>query len=354
MESPVTAVRRHFAPAGTYLDTATYGLAPRAASAAVQALEEDRRTGRMTPRAIDEDVRRSRVAFARLLGVGARDVALGPQASVFVALVAATLGAGAEVLVADGDFTSLLFPFAVAADRGVRVRSAPLHRLAEHVTRATTLVAVSAVQSRDGALADLDAILDAAATHGARVLVDATQAAGWLRMPTDRIDLLVAGGYKWLLAPRGTCFLTGRREALAELAPLWAGWWAAEDPWDAIYGLPLRLAPDARRFDVSPAWAAWIGQAPALELLADLGVDAVGAHDVGLANRFERGIGREPGASAIVSLDADDGALARLDAAGVVASRRAGRLRLSFHVHNDEADVDRALDALRPATARAQ
>jgi selenocysteine lyase/cysteine desulfurase len=52
------------------------------------------------------------------------------------------------------------------------------------------------------------------------------------------------------------------------------------------------------------------------------------------------------GDSAIVVVDVPDGTAARLAAAGVAASVRAGRLRLSCHLHNDEADVDRALEAL--------
>jgi selenocysteine lyase/cysteine desulfurase len=50
-----------------------------------------------------------------------------------------------------------------------------------------------------------------------------------------------------------------------------------------------------------------------------------------------------------VSFAAPDGAAERLAAAGVVGAVRDGRLRLSCHLHNDEADVDRALEALVPA-----
>ena len=52
-------------------------------------------------------------------------------------------------------------------------------------------------------------------------------------------------------------------------------------------------------------------------------------------------------ASAIVTWADPDGCdLARLTAAGITASGRAGRARVAFHVFNDEADVDLALAAL--------
>ena len=41
------------------------------------------------------------------------------------------------------------------------------------------------------------------------------------------------------------------------LTPHAAGWYAGEDIWGSIYGLPLRLASTARRFDASPAWMNW-------------------------------------------------------------------------------------------------
>lgn len=128
-----------------------------------------------------------------------------------------------------------------------------------------------------------------------------------------------------------------------------AGWYAGDDPWASIYGGPLRLAADARRFDVSPVWPAWLGQRLALDLLLGTGIEAIHHHDVALADRLRAGLGLPPGPSAIVSFAAPDGAAERLAAAGVVGAVRDGRLRLSCHLHNDEADVDRALEALVPA-----
>jgi selenocysteine lyase/cysteine desulfurase len=78
--------------------------------------------------------------------------------SVFAGLIAANLPDGSGVLTATGDFTSILFPFYARAGRGIRGREVPLDRIAECVTSRTTLVAVSAVQSANGRVADLDAL----------------------------------------------------------------------------------------------------------------------------------------------------------------------------------------------------
>ena len=77
--------------------------------------------------------------------------------------------------------------------------------------------------------------------------------------------------------------------------PHGAGWYAGADRWDSIYGTPLRLAGDARRFDISPAWHSWVGQAESLDLLSSIDPAALQAHCVGLANRFRRAAGLPPG-----------------------------------------------------------
>ena len=342
----VAEARRLFSPEGAYLNTASYGLPPLAAWEALEVAQDEWRHGRTGFDGWDLSVDASRAAWARLHGVEPADVAIGPQVSPFVGVVAASLPAGAQVLAAEEDFTSLLFPFLAQESRGVRVKLRPLEQLAESADARTDLIAFSAVQSSDGRLADLDALAAAAAHHGARTFVDATQACGWLPLDASRFDFVACAGYKWLLGPRGTAFLYAAPEARERLLPQLAGWYAADPPMANLYGGPLRLAASAKALDISPAWMSWVGQAPALELIERVGIDAIHGHDLGLATRFRAGLGLEPGDSAIVSVDLRDDASERLAAAGVMVAGRGGRVRFSFHLSTSEADVDRALNAL--------
>jgi selenocysteine lyase/cysteine desulfurase len=271
---------------------------------------------------------------------------VGSQVSVFAGLIAAALPAGSEVLTAAGEFTSIVFPFLAQARRGVRVREVPLEHLADAVSPRTALVAVSAVQSGDGRLADLDTLTEACAVTGTRILLDTTQAVGWLPVDARRFAYTTGGGYKWLLAPRGTCFFTVQPDLANELIPHAAGWYAGGERWDSLYGGPLRLSDDARRFDVSPVWHSWVGQAPALDLLTAIGPAVLHTHALGLANRFRTAVGLPPGDSAIVSVATDPSTSPRLERAGVIGSVRDGRVRLAFHVNNTTIDADRAADAL--------
>jgi selenocysteine lyase/cysteine desulfurase len=127
--------------------------------------------------------------------------------------------------------------------------------------------------------------------------------------------------------------------------PYAAGWYAGEDVHGSYYGGPLRLAKSARRFDISPSWQVYTGTAPALEVIEEIGVASINAHNVRLANRFRSGLGLPPGDSAIVAVDVP-GAEERLARAGIRAAVRAGRARASFHIYTTDADVDAALTAL--------
>jgi selenocysteine lyase/cysteine desulfurase len=333
--------RTLWAPAGPYLNTASYGLPPEPAWDELQAALEDWRHGRTSWEHWGESTERARAAFAQLVDTEVEYVATGATVSQLVSLVAATLPPGARVVVPEGDFTSLVFPLAVQAE----VTTVPLAGLAEAIDEETRLVGLSAVQSSSGEVADLDGVAAAAHERGALLLVDATQACGWLPLKADQADFLVAAAYKWLMSPRGTAFLAVRPELLESIRPLAANWWSAEDPYGTYYGLPLRLAAGARRLDISPAWFSWVGAAPTLELINRIGVRAIHDHDIALANRFREGLGLPLGDSAIVSVS-HPGAEDRFAQKGIQAAVRAGSLRASFHLYNTEGDVDAALEAL--------
>jgi hypothetical protein len=86
------------------------------------------------------------------------------------------------VLVAKGDFTSLTWPLAAQAAHGVVVTEADLTELAD--------------PAADGALADLESLAAATAGIRTRVLIDVTQAAGWLLLSLDWADAVVGASYK--------------------------------------------------------------------------------------------------------------------------------------------------------------
>lgn len=332
-------------PRPGWLNTASYGLPPRPAWEALQAVLADWRVGATSWEPWDGSTTRARESFARLVGADAADVFVGSTVSAAVAPIAAALPDGAKVLVDDVEFTSNVYPWQVHADRGVEVVSAVTEDLVQAIQPGVDLVAVSAVQSSTGAVLDLAAVVAASKEVGALLVIDASQAAGWLPLDVSGVDALVAHSYKWLMSPRGATFGYLSPELQERCRPMHAGWYAGQEVKNSYYGTQMELARDARRFDQSPAWFCFVGAAPALELIEEIGVGTIHQHNVALANEFRTGLGLPPGDSAIVSADLP-GAEDAFAAAGVRAAVRGGKLRASFHVYSTSADVKLALDAL--------
>ena len=334
-------------PTRGYLDSATYGLPPRSTLAALEEALAGWRTGRRW-RDWEEDGEECRSLFAGLVGGRAEDIALVTTTSSAAGLVAASLPAepGSNVVLYERDFTSAMLPWRGLEKRGVELRLVPLEGVAEAVDDLTAIVSVSLVQSAEGRVVDLDALR----ATGARIFLDATQAVGTYPVDVGGIDYLVAHAYKWLLCPRGLAFFYIRPERRLEIEPWTAGWKSREDPYEDYYGLP-ELTGDARRLDVSLPWFPAAGGRPSLELFASLGIERIAAHNFGLARALTDELGLPEPASPIVRLEVDDAeeAARRLQEAGVSCSLRGGSVRLSFHLYNDEADVELAASALRPS-----
>jgi selenocysteine lyase/cysteine desulfurase len=334
-----------WAPAKTYLNTASYGLPPRPAWDALQAALEDWQGGRTSWEHWGDPGEQARASFARLIDVPVETVAIAANVSTLVGLVAASVPDGSRVLVPEVEFTSVLFPFLAQESRGVSVRLVPAGELAGAIGDDVDIVAFSAVQMATGEVADLAAIAASAAENDVMTIVDATQAVGWLPLDGGRFDVVVAHAYKWLMSPRGTAFMSIRPERMEQVVPHAAGWYGGEDPLATFFGAPLRLAESARRLDTSPAWFMWVATAPALATIENIGVESIHEHDLALANEFRSELGLEPGDSAIVFCEVE-GAAEKLDRAGIRAAVRGGRLRTSWHVYNTHADVERTLDVL--------
>ncbi len=92
---------------------------------------------------------------------------------------------------------------------------------------------------------------------------------------------------------------------------------------------------------------AWPGAVAALRHLAAVDAASAWRHATGLADRLADALGSPRSGQAITTFpDADGSALRALTDAGVTASGRAGRLRLAFHLWNDDEDVTRVVDVL--------
>jgi cysteine desulfurase / selenocysteine lyase len=323
---------------------------------------------------------RLRRALGRLIGAPADEVILGNSASYGLHLLANGFPweQGDEVLLVRGDFPSVLLPWLRLEARGVRVRHVEPARhlpdpdeLRSALTPRTRVFCTTWVHSFSGVACDLAALGSVCRSNGTRFVVNASQGLG--ARPFDvslPVDAVLGVGFKWLCGPYGTGFVWVRPELLRSLRCHQA-YWLAQMTADDLGkdGGEVRLPegpPTAGSFDVFGTanffnfkpWAA------SLEYLLGVGVERIAAHDQALVQRLLDGLDpaqfdvlspREgPARSTLVFVshkepERNPSLHARLRDAGVDVAYRRGKLRLAPHLHNTEADIDRALAVLNGA-----
>src|SRR4029077_16045135 len=122
------------------------------------------------------------------------------------------------------------FPFAAQAGRGVTITELSP---ADLVSTAADfdVVTASLVQSANGAVLDVDTLRSAVAGTDTLTVIDVTQALGWKKIDVGWADGTAAGVYKWLLAPRGTAWMSLSYRVSQIVTPHAANWYAGEKPW---------------------------------------------------------------------------------------------------------------------------
>jgi selenocysteine lyase/cysteine desulfurase len=320
---------------------------------------------------------RARAAAARLIHADPADVALIPSISYGVATAAKilTVERGARVIVLEDDHSSPVLEWQTRADaQGFTVEtvrrpddgdwtSAVLSAIERPGAPPVNLASISSVHWSDGGLIDVDKVGAALRQRGARFLIDATHGVGVLAMDVTRLDpdFVIYPTYKWLLGPYGRAFLYvakrhqngipleqtsfGRRDVRAE---------------NAVYFADVSYVADARRFDMGERdhFISMEMASIGMEMMAEWGTAAVAQRLLMLTERIAegvRGIGVDLPetrlrAPHLLSLSFRDGMPADLvrglATEDIYVAARLGRMRISPHVFNDEADADRFVAAL--------
>jgi selenocysteine lyase/cysteine desulfurase len=320
---------------------------------------------------------RARAAAARLIHADPADMALIPSISYGVATAAKvlTIDRGARILVLENDHSSPVLEWqtrAAAQDFKVETirrpddgdwTSAVLAAIERSGAAPVGLASISSVHWSDGGLIDIEKVGTALRQRGASFLIDATHSAGALTMDVRRLDpdFVIFPTYKWLLGPYGRAFLYvakrhqggipleqtafGRRDVRAE---------------NEVYFSDVSYLPDARRFDMGERdhFISMEMASIGMEMMAEWGASAVAQRLLMLTERIAdglRGFGvgvpeRRWRAPHILSLDFKNGMptglIEGLATEGIYVAARLGRMRISPHVYNDEADADRFVAAL--------
>lgn len=345
---------------------------------AVQAAEEVLRQ-KVTPHLIEDDdfvavPNRLKVSLARLIGASPEEIILGNSASYGLHVLRNGIAwqTGDEILVAEGDFPATVYPWLGLQQRGVRVRflkpSGNVLRadeIAQALTPATRLLALSWVNSFNGSILDLSGIAQICRKNRVVWVVNGSQGIGALPIDVQNADAdaIVCCGYKWLCGPYGTGFCWIKPHLRKQLIPAQDYWlpnvWGRENLQD--YNMKAELGSAA--FDVF-CTANFLNYVPwnaSLELLLQVGVSAIEEHNLALVEHLVSGIKKSKyrvispadaaRISAIVVISHHQASKNReihclLKKAGIDIAFRNGNLRFSLHLYNTAEEVERAISVL--------
>lgn len=322
---------------------------------------------------------RVRTAAAGLINASADDVALISSVGYGVCTAAKILDVprGSRVLVLDSDHSSPVLEWLTrSGDGGFEVATvsigsdhdwttALLDEIARTDRAPVALASISSVHWSDGGLVDLDRVQVALKSVGAGLLIDATHAAGVMPMDVAQLDpdFLIFPTYKWLLGPYGRAFIYVAKRHQGGVPLEQTGYGRKGVSGEAEhYFSNLDYVDSARRFDMGERdfFVSLDVAAYSIELVQSWGAAAIQDRLAMLTRRIADGLAERGTAVTtlaehlrsphVLSLGFPSGMpvqlIETLAARNVFAAPRLGRLRISPHVYNDEADCDRLVDAL--------
>ena len=360
---------RHFAmPEGCYLLSHSVGCL---AVDAPQILEERyfapwRRSGGNAWPVWLEEIGRFRAAIARLIGGNPDEIV--PQANVSSALSKVIPGLPRRegrhrIVCTEEDFPSLGFVLQAASALGYEVRFLPAGHDADSLEawdaaldETVQLALVTHAFSNRSARLPVGEITRMARERGVFSFVDAVQTLGVVPVSVGdwQADFLAGSCVKFLCGGPGAGFLWIAPAMTERLEPLDTGWFSHADPF-AFDIRDYRLAETADRlWGGTPSVAPYVLAAHAVELLLDIGVEAIHEHNQRLIDRLHRmvpaeAIGSERerqrrGNAVLLAVRDATFAQAILGEEGISADLRQGHVRVSPHIYNSDEDIDRLVD----------
>ena len=312
------------------------------------------------------------LAAARLINTSSENISAGSSATELLSSLAWAVSPTKDQNVVSTRivFPSTVYPWQrVANSTGCEVRLANENNnfvnvddIIDLIDQNTKVVCVSHVEFSNGQAFDLDLLSQAAHEHDALFVVDATQSAGVIPIDVKKtpIDVLVAGAYKWLCGPFGAAFMYITSELLDKLEPGLVGFRSHENMWD-LNASRLEYSKGAKKFEFSTmAFGCAIGLARSIDYLNTIGVKNIFDYNMQLCDILIEGLqsrnavinsplDKKNGSSIITAyFDGVDTEtiIKSLKMAQIFVSNRAGSIRFSPHLYNNDIDIETTLTEL--------
>jgi len=331
----------------------------------------------ITPHDFFEDVEVVRNLFAQLVGGNADGVAVIPSVSYGISVAAANVPVheGEKIIILEDQFPSNVYSWRELASReSAKLVTVPRPEdadwtsvLTEEIDDDTAVVAVPNCHWTDGSFVNLPRVGERVREVGAALVIDGIQSIGVLPFDVSEVrpDFLVAASYKWLLGPYGVGFMYVD-EKHRNGQPIEHNWINRHksEAFSQLVDYQDTFQPGARRYDVGERsnFVLLPMAAEALRQLLDWEIENV-SETIGTLTDLieqkaeERGIAtisKEKRARHLIGLmlgpDAPADLATRLMRHDVYVSVRGPSVRVSPHLYNTEADIERFFGVLETVT----
>ena len=319
--------------------------------------------------------------LAPILGAAHGTITMHQNATVAQSIVASCLsfdGPRRKIVLQDLDFPTNHYLFEGFRRYGAEIVivpsdnriAAPIDRLVDAIDDRTALVPLSLVLFRSGALQDVRPVVEKAHRVGARVVLDAYQAAGTIPMDLAGlgVDFAVGGSVKWLCGGPGAGYLYVRPDLISAFRPSVVGWAGHTAPFGFETG-EIRYAETVERFQSgTPNVPSLYSARAGYEIVAEIGVPAIRERSLALTRRLmDAAIARgwplntpqadgDRGGSVVLDVPKGAAVTDELIRRQVIVDYRPGAgIRVAPHFYNTEAEIDTAIatmDAILEDSAR--
>ena len=380
----------------TFLDAACVSFAPQRTVKAVKAFADmtavqEEANSSAHHIAMDSLRHKAYDEAAKLLNADPEEIALVESTShgLNIAAQGIELQDGDNIITTNLEFIQVALPWCVMRkDKNIDIRVCKTEDnrftakdFAALVDDKTKLIVMSTLEWCNGWQSDLKELGDYCKEKGVYLVVDAVQQLGVTKIDTKacHIDILTAGGHKWLNSPYGTGVLYANKETLPKLKQSYAGYLNTTVPeggWGAYWENPAAPSVNnwtfdntARKFEIGGTsnYTGAIALGESLALVNEIGIENIEKRVREIAvycmDRIEEIGGtlithRDPGhfggiviARLYDDLDVDRMILKKLHARRIFIAQRftdfIGGFRISCQYFNNEKDIDTMIDAMK-------
>jgi selenocysteine lyase/cysteine desulfurase len=371
--APDWAVIRTQFPAAerfTFLNSGMKALLPKRVGEAMQEWVGDVYETAGTTAFSMAEIEETRAEVAKTFGAPKDCVSLIKNTAEGVGIVAQGFPwqSGDNVVISDIEHETNTFPWRHLEARGVETRFArpdaqgrvTLDCYRPLVDRRTRVLATAWVAYGNGYRADLAGLAAFCRERGIKLIVDGIQAVGVLATPVSQlgVDALIAGGHKGQFSLTGAGFMYTTLELRAMITPPHVAKFSFTS--NDRFQPKLELAGDGHRFEYgNPNFLGCFVQRRSAELVREIGLHHIearvkelttrlieGAEDRQIRVRTPRPWHERAGLVSLDLLKPAEPAVAALKTKGIIVSEKDGYVRAGVHFYNNEADIDRFLEAV--------